>query len=344
MMQASMEECKEDVPLVRSDWWTGEMTGILKLNVVPIPCDACELGKMRSSATSCSCVNVPTDTPVGSSLFEAHKVAQGTTLRVMMNINGANQVTLRQWAGAEGKFVYNLDTSTVQLECLESVGEPFGNEYYQQVTLKAITPNCRWSYRLESEDKTQWIVAEFIVAPEKQPTAQGELVLLDQLDFTQEVKFDFAAETFITVRGVETATGFGWEEPTQAFKCLKLVDKNFEGFNTGYFQWLFQAKNSDVDCTEDITLTRTDEEKTTVTFNVNVQRGFCPAVECPATQLVNLDVTSCACEDLKQTYGIVHDSRSFDDRIVRLDQGEKFTIREWATTTGEFEFSAIDST
>jgi hypothetical protein len=57
--------------------------------------------------------------------------------------------------------VYDLDTSEVEPECLEYVGALVGNEYYQQVSLKAITPNCRWSYKIKSE--TDYITVEFIV-------------------------------------------------------------------------------------------------------------------------------------------------------------------------------------
>lgn len=42
-----------------------------------------------------------------------------------------NKVVLRQFRGADGQFKYPIDTSTVQLECLEAYGETFENEYYQ---------------------------------------------------------------------------------------------------------------------------------------------------------------------------------------------------------------------
>jgi len=37
-----------------------------------------------------------------------------------------------------------------------------------------------------------------------------------------------------------------------------LIDANFGDYNTGYIQYLFQAKNVDVFCHEDIELTRSE--------------------------------------------------------------------------------------
>jgi hypothetical protein len=79
------------------------------------------------------------------------------------------------------------------------------------------------------------------------------------------------------MRGVETATGFGWKHPGKTFKCVKLVNDKLGEFKTGYFQWLFQAKNSDVNCDEDMTLTRTDDAETTVMIKLTIERGYCPA-------------------------------------------------------------------
>jgi hypothetical protein len=58
-----------------------------------------------------------------------------------------DSVTLRQWS-VNGEFPFYLNTEEVQPECLELIGETISNEYYQQLSLKATTPNCRWSYTL----------------------------------------------------------------------------------------------------------------------------------------------------------------------------------------------------
>jgi hypothetical protein len=83
----------------------------------------------------------------------------------------ASYVTLRQWADpATKEFPLYLNTGDVNLECIEAIGEPFSNEFYQQVILKAKTPNCRWKYTLyNAEDSDQWISFEFIVMPDVQP-------------------------------------------------------------------------------------------------------------------------------------------------------------------------------
>jgi hypothetical protein len=112
-----------------------------------------------------------------------------------------NSVTLRQWASPiDGTFPYVLDTSLVTLECLEAVGDTFANEFYQQVVLKANTDNCRWSYKLESADKSTWLTFEFIVKPAAAVESSGQLVDLNTLDFSSEQSIDVEAETFITMR------------------------------------------------------------------------------------------------------------------------------------------------
>jgi hypothetical protein len=75
----------------------------------------------------------------------AHEVAVETTTRVVMK--AGDEVTLREWA-VDGKFMYHVNTEEVVMDCLEASDEPFKNEYYQQVSLKANKPDCRWSYVL----------------------------------------------------------------------------------------------------------------------------------------------------------------------------------------------------
>lgn len=152
------------------------MTDDLKIKVVPISCDdVCPITKRQASATSCSCVPVATEEFEGV-LYQSHEVAVATTTRVVMEVGNENmdKVTLRQWADpATGDFPYLLDTSAVTLECLEALGEPFSNEYYQQVSLKAIQANCRWSYTLVNpttpDDEGMQVTFEFIVMPDHEP-------------------------------------------------------------------------------------------------------------------------------------------------------------------------------
>jgi len=55
------------------------------------------LGDKRASATTCDCVKVVTEKAEGS-LFQAHEVAVGATIRVVMNVADKDKVTLREWA------------------------------------------------------------------------------------------------------------------------------------------------------------------------------------------------------------------------------------------------------
>jgi hypothetical protein len=226
--------------------------------------------------TLCDCVKIETE-PVSGDLFTASNIGINTTVRVTMKKD--NAITLREWA-VDGTFKYNVDTSAVTLECLEAVSEPIKNEYYQQVSLKAISPNCRWSYKLDHSDGVSHIAFDFIVWPEKEAPVNGTLVALDTLDFSQLQLVDLKANAYLTVRLVETATSdFAWKKPDYAFKCVDLVSENYGNFNTGVKQWLFKAKNSDKNCVDDVTLTR-EADNSTVVISVQVQRGFCPAVEC----------------------------------------------------------------
>jgi len=67
--------------------------------------------------------------------------------------------------------------------------------------------------------------------PAAQPESQGELILLDSLDFSSEQSVDIEADAFVTVRLVETATaGFGWEAPDQVWQCVTLESTNLGDF------------------------------------------------------------------------------------------------------------------
>ena len=147
MMEAPREICEEAIPLTRPEWWTEEPKAmVFNVKTKAIECaDTCKLGQKRATLLDCTCVGIDTLPAVGE-LFYAHEQAVGSTLRVWMKMD--DSVTLRQWVGVDGTFMYNIDTSQVELQCLEAVGEPYGDAFYQQVTLKAITSDCRWKYTL----------------------------------------------------------------------------------------------------------------------------------------------------------------------------------------------------
>jgi len=108
------------------------MTANLEINVVPIHCDTvCEIGKRQASATSCNCIPVET-LPVFGALFQSHEVAANAHIRVWMKKDDPDMdsVTLRQYRVA-GEFRFVVNVEDVTLECLEVIGEPFSNEFYQ---------------------------------------------------------------------------------------------------------------------------------------------------------------------------------------------------------------------
>lgn len=96
------------------------------------------------------------------------------------------------------------------------IGTPFRDEnLYQQVSLKATTPDCRWSYTLLNEEQDKKVTFEFIVWPMREPTHEGTLVVLDSLDWNAVPHIPMAAGEVVTIRLTETADkGFGWERPT----------------------------------------------------------------------------------------------------------------------------------
>jgi len=96
-------------------------------------------------------------------------------------------------------------------------------------------------------------------------------------------------------------------------------------------------------CTEVVELTRTDGSGVDI-ITINVQRGYCatPVEPCAEGTIQNIDVTSetaCECEPLQAHEGELIDL-SVDTRFdFAFDIHMMFTLREWAMTTGEYEWS-----
>jgi len=168
--------------------------------------------------------------------------------RVFMNFDEA--VTVRQYAMPHnGEFQYAVNIEDITLDCLEVIGEPFMNQYYQQVSLKANTPDCRWSvtfldaHSLAEADLIPYVAFEFIVLPLRDPPVEGELLLLNDLDLSAGYEVNLHSNDFLTVRVIETEYGFKWAAPIQEWKCVDLISSNYGDFKTGYSQWFFQAKD-----------------------------------------------------------------------------------------------------
>jgi len=86
-----------------------------------------------------------------------------------------------------------------------------------------------------------------------------------------------------------------------------------------------------------VTLTRTDGNEETIV--INVQKGFCPHKECTGEMIQNLDVNSCDCEPLHAHEEHLIDTRENAQVSFLFDMGAKLTLREWAMTTGEYEWT-----
>jgi hypothetical protein len=119
---------------------------------------------------------------------------------------------------------------------------------------------------------------------------------------------------------------------------------NLDDFVTGFTQLHLKSLDKDVDCEENVTLVRKDGtgEDTVI---IKVARGHCPVVECAFDSIVDLDPKSCECKPLEDTLdSTVFDTRDMTNAFVRLDNNAKFTIREWAVTANNFEWSLYDAT
>jgi hypothetical protein len=164
---------------------------------------------------------------------------------------------------------------------------------------------------------------------------------LDTADWTVKQTISLKAKTFLTVRLMQDRqTGeFNWNEPTQEYTCMKLLDKNLGGSKTGYIQYLYEAGSFDKDCQEVVELTRKDGKDTKVQLTVNVAKGFCKATTCKEGLLQNLDVESCKCEPVKAPIGELFDARDLKSFNLYFKNGVEFTLREWANSDGKFEWT-----
>lgn len=68
-------------------------------------------------------------------------------------------------------------------------------------------------------------------------------------------------------------------------------------------------------------------------------RGSCPPTVCVEGEIQSLDVKSCECEPLKAPVGELVDLSKNARFDFTFDLGQKITFREWALTTGGYEWS-----
>jgi hypothetical protein len=170
------------------------------------------------------------------------------------------------------------------------------------------------------------------------------LELKDETSFKDPI--ELLADAHLTVRTFEDKDGFKWESPTQAFKCVDIVDKDFGKYVTGFNQWVVKAKNTDQNCEEKVVL-KTKDGKGENVITVNVKRGFCPkpATACAKDTIQNLDIDNCKCEPLAPGAGKVYDVSTLkptnppNGYTFYFGNEEEFTLREWALSTGGYEWS-----
>lgn len=122
------------------------------------------------------------------------------------------------------------------------------------------TPDCRVNITLANNGAGDDRLFKVVVWPDQEPIENGTLLELDTHDKSEIISF--LPEEEITFRLYENATddGFIWNslDGDYQFNCVDLINDNLGDFTTGYSQWLFKAKYSTENCTEEIELNRTD--------------------------------------------------------------------------------------
>jgi uncharacterized protein YfcZ (UPF0381/DUF406 family) len=131
-------------------------------------CAKCPIGQQHVSTAECNCVEIPT-IPVEGRLFQAHEYELNTEHIVEMR--SGDMVTFRAWS-VDGKFPYDMDMSSESdlvksMECVEVAFEPFANELYAQMTLKAKQVSddqpCEWSFEMRNAESGDFLRFKFVV-------------------------------------------------------------------------------------------------------------------------------------------------------------------------------------
>jgi hypothetical protein len=141
---------------------------------------------------------------------------------IRLNINDI--FSIREVVESDGNFMYapvNVDNE----DCLEEVADSNYSEElyplvekarYRQVTLKAVTEECRVTLKQTNTDTAvtetrDWNV---VIWPTRQPAKEGELIELDTWPLDKTI--NFAALTDFTIRLDEKANedGYKWIAPT----------------------------------------------------------------------------------------------------------------------------------
>jgi len=96
----------------------------------------------------------------------------------------------------------------------------------------------------------------FVVYPDATMEVPSEGLFYDlDIAFTPMV-VDAGAKVTVRTSEFGSPMGFPWKEPTEEFECLTIVNKEFGGFQTGWSNWLLEAKMTATGCQEVIVLHR----------------------------------------------------------------------------------------
>jgi len=151
---------------------------------------------MPESGTSCKCVAVQVPVVKDAKVWTPNDVKVDSETAVVLNVG--QSVIFREWSVQE-KFAWSFNSAT-QLECLEVVGEPYEGIYFQQIQVRAATPNCKFALKFEKIDKSASLTFNFSVWPKAEPEVQGEMYNLDKAVWTVQQSVTIEAKNFLTVR------------------------------------------------------------------------------------------------------------------------------------------------
>lgn len=218
------------------------------------------------------------------------------------------EFTLREWIDENtGSYKWSLPSKDSIL-CFEQIGETFDDGRYRQISFKAITVECKYEltrYLVTSTGETDPNVSKimkFSVRPDRVPDYGDNLVF--NIDATPMAHVTVEVGKTFLVETVQSDNGFLWEEPVHNFACVKVINKNFGEFTTGYRIWMLEANREK--CNEVVTLARPEwwsgEEKTG-DLHINVIATACET-PCAIGQTRASD-TSCQCVTVQteETFG-----------------------------------------
>jgi len=250
-----------------------------------------------------------------------------------------DQITIRESSNSADGRTYDFELpEDLQLQCVTEVSR-VDTGYWRQVVFEGSTENCRYeSTRRSLVGGIPDEVITFKVYPADEPPVLG--VLFD-LDASVNREISVQSEGYLTIRANEAATAFGyaWETPTEnvlaGLQCVDILDQNYGDMNTGYTQYLFQAKTVSQFCTDEITLTRS---RAWMDENPDVCTS---AATC--TDVITIQVSTIVAADPTATVvSIINDDDSEEVRAAK-QQCEDDDQTQWNINTDTCENKCNDA-